>query len=261
VVGTDDQQTRRDRRTAAPRSKLPRAALATLGLLTIAIALIVPGAARASGVAMAAADPAGAGAPGGATMASATQLYTQLRNRGTLDGAARQFWYKLNSEHGEHALLEVWSPTRSCPVRAVLLDASGKTLGQIVSSPGEIVPFLVVFPAHPASDVYYLRIDADPHAPCASTSYSAILLQPEQADSCNGPPGPPLAPGETRVCATAAVPAYTVHACDTAGTAYRQDKAAAEEAARRHLDVRRRALEAQERADLRRIRANCPGVI
>jgi len=229
----------------------------------IVAALIVPGAALALRVGVSATELGGAGAPGGATMASATRLYPQSSNRGTVDEKTQQIWYELYSEKGERALFQVWGPTRSCPVRVALLDARGRTLGQIVSSSREIEPFLVLFPAHPASDVYYLRIDADPYRSCASASYTVILLEPEQAGSCDGPPRPPFPDGEpdSGCPYSQEVPKYENVRCDSAGPAYSRDRKAAEEAARRHLGIQiRRRLESYERAALREMIANCPGV-
>ena len=118
------------------------------------------------------------GAPGGATMTSATQLYDELGYRGTIRRGEAQ-WYKLSSQGAERALVDLWGRTRSCPVRATLMNAHRRMLGEMISSAKEILPFAAPLPARPYSGVYYLRIDADPYSTCASAGYVLKLIEPE----------------------------------------------------------------------------------
>lgn len=133
------------------------------------------------------------GAPGGAAKASATMLYNELSYRGTVTRGAQR-WYKFKSNGPGRILVEVWGRTRSCPVRAVLLDARGRPLSALFSSDREILPFAAPLPAHPIANTYYLRIDADPYLSCARASYVFKLIEPEQPGA---PVAVPLEPAAT----------------------------------------------------------------
>jgi hypothetical protein len=142
-----------------------------LGVLSIGV-----GVARAS-VAVPAVTPAGA--PGGPTIASATQLYNGLSYRGTVE-RGRALWYRFKAENAGRADLEVWGRTRSCPIRATVTGPRGGALGEIISSTSEILPFSVPLRVHSDTGLYYVRIDTDPYTACAGAGYVFTLSEPEQ---------------------------------------------------------------------------------
>jgi hypothetical protein len=108
-------------------------ALGWLPAACVAVGLLSAG----SGVAhagQAAEAPVPASRPGGMTIASATQLYSELSYRGTVK-RGEQLWYRFNSESDERVRIEIWGTTRSCPVRAAVLNLRRRTLGEMISSP------------------------------------------------------------------------------------------------------------------------------
>ena len=201
-------------------------------------------------------------------MATAAQLENELHYRGTVV-PRQQLWYKFDSA-GERAYVEVRGETPLCSVRAALLDARGRTLGQIVSSTRETLPLLAYFPAHPVSEEYYLRIDANPYAACANTSYVFKLAEPEQPlpDECGAGPPPTGPHGEPIPISCAApskesvVPAFEARACQSDRSTF--DHANKEVARVRALVARRRAgirtlrqLERAQNTDLRKMNVRC----
>jgi hypothetical protein len=191
-------------------------------------------------------------------MAAATQLKNELSYRGTIAEPGQQIWYKLDAVDGERAIVNLWGRTRSCPVRATLLDARGRGLGEIVSSTSEIQPFIVYFPANPVSATYYLRIDL-PRASCAGAGYVFTLVAPEQ-------PQPPAecqaaSNGEPRFCTLAskaeAVSAYIANTCKVAARNYRRAASVLAEERRRVGIGTRRRLESAVSAARRGVRLDC----
>jgi hypothetical protein len=263
----------RHRRVASRASWPLLAARALSGLLLVAA--IAPGVARANavvaparpqGLTTTATPPAPSGAPGSVTRASATQLDNELNYRGSV-APGQRLWYKLAAA-GERAYVEVRGETPLCSVRAALLDARGRTLGQIVSSTRETLPLLVYFPAHAVSKRYYLRIDANPYASCASTDYVFKLVEPEQPEPVECPPPTTGTNGEQqpRSCSApskaSAVPAFVSRACASYQAAF--DRVNRAVAKLRALVARRRAriralrrLEGVERAARRRANVRC----
>jgi len=224
-----------------------------LGLLLLT-ASIAPGVARAGARATSAENTAGA--PGGATMASATQLENGISYRGTVTEPGQRIWYKLDAQDAERILLEVWGTTRSCPVRATVLDARGRTLGQLISTNSEILFFAVLVPVHPVSGVYYLRIDADPYTSCASAGYVFKIVEPGQPIKCP--------PGLTCTSPEGSVPALVFSACNGASKAVqRLSREVAGEAALvrrgRGSVSKLRRLESEERTARRKSHVNCTG--
>jgi hypothetical protein len=265
VYGIYAQRARRRRRVISRASGPLLAVCALSGLL-----LIGPGVARAGPLTApgrphsAAATGEPAAAPGGQTMAAATQLETGLDYRGTVV-PGQQLWYKLDAA-GQRAFVEVRGETPLCSVQASVLDANGRPLGELISSTRETLPLIAYFPAHPVSGVYYLRIAANPYAPCASTDYVFKLVEPEQPEkaSCQtiaGPNGEPR--GEcTLPSKESDVPAFEARACASDRTVF--NRVNVEVARVRALVARRRAsvralrqLEGEERSDHRRMNVRC----
>jgi hypothetical protein len=123
------------------------------------------------------------GDPGGATMAEATRLReTSSRElisyRGTVQEPGQQIWYEFYTNERGRMLFEVSGRTPSCPVRATILDVRGRTLGELISDSVDALFFAVPLPREPVSNLYYLRIDADPYIACGSASYAFQLLEP-----------------------------------------------------------------------------------
>jgi hypothetical protein len=180
------------------------------------------------------------------TMAAATPLKTGFDYRGAV-AAGHEAWYKLEGG-GQRAYVEVRGETPSCSVRATLLDARSRTLRQIISSTRETLPLIAYFPSKPVTDVYYLRIDANPYAPCASASFVFVLVQPVQADDCEsettvGPAGEP----QHTVCAaneTSAIPSRE-RACAADELALERESTAI---------ARERALVTRRRGSIRTLR-------
>lgn len=192
-------------RAASGMSGPRLAACALIGLLplvstgaSVAQARTAVPSARARG-APAAIDAATSRA-GAATMATATPLKSGVRYGGVIAGA-QQAWYKLEAA-GTRAYVEVRGRTPNCSVRAALLDAHGRTVAQIISSTRENLPLIVYLHDQGEKvETYFLRIDANPYAPCTSAEYIFDLLEPDQADNCEpepiaAAPGTPL----TAVC-------------------------------------------------------------
>lgn len=226
-----------------------------------------------SGVALASETtqaPTPSGAPAGATTASATAVYSELSYRGTAQ-RGHELWYQVSSEGEQEVLVNVWGRTSSCPIRAALLDARGRTLGEIISSTSEILPFAVRLPAHQVSGSYYLRVDTDPYMSCARAGYVLKLIEPERPI-----PPPPLAPvpcthepctvtppaTATLPSRETAVPLLEERSCYSDQSALRNATVAVE--AERALARRHRAsvtalrkVEAQKLAARRRERAAC----
>jgi hypothetical protein len=229
VSGTYAQRARRRGRVASRASRSLLAVRALSGLLLIAS--IAPGAARAGtavafgrphGSAAAILPPGAASAPGGATMASATPLGNQPSYRGTI-APGGQLWYKFEHTDGERMHVNLWGKTPACPVRATMLDADGHELGEIISSTHEIEPFIVYFPPHEVSLVYYLRIDTGPaaSAPCAGAGYVFTLQEPEQPQ-CQASLLPDGEQAASCVLAEKSAPAYEASVCSQASRRYRQ---------------------------------------
>lgn len=275
MFGIYAQRARRRRRVVSRTSRPRFAACVLPGLLLIAS--IAPGSALAGAAVTpvhphdtTATTPASSSAGGGTTMATAAQLENELHYRGTVV-TGQQLWYKFDSA-GERAYVEVRGETPLCSVRAALLDARGRTLGRIVSSTRETLPLLVYFPTHPVSEEYYLRIDANPYAACASTSYVFKLVEPEQPrpDECGsdtgplptGPHGEPIPKSCTAPSKESAVPAFEARACQSGRSTF--DHANKEVTRVRALVARRRAsirtlrqLEREQNRDLRKMNVRC----
>jgi hypothetical protein len=250
--------------------------------LIAAASAIVSGAAQAHGMGASAAEPAGVGAPGGATPISATPLYSGRRYQGTIDKKGQEIWYQFYAGYKERALFELSGRTRSCPIRATLLDGVGKKLAQIISSSSEVEPFLVVVPSIPGLNLYRLQIDADPYVSCAKGSYSVSMIEPfsEPPERPLPPPPPPqpLPPPqppepvagystEPPRAASGGVldfiesrPSYQNARCNSAGLAYRRAKDEAEQASRGHRKTTSRRLEGRKRVAFREMLKYCPGV-
>ncbi len=179
-------------------------------------------------------------------MATATPLKTEFDYRGAV-ASGQEAWYKLEGG-GQRAYVEVRGETPSCSVRAALLDAHGRTLRQIISSTRETLPLIAYFPSKPVAGVYYLRIDANPYAPCASANFVFKLVQPSQADDCEaeatiGPAGEP----QTALC-----PGH-----ETASPSSRERACAADELALERESTaiaRERALVAHRQGSIRTLR-------
>jgi hypothetical protein len=166
--------------------------LAGAALVLLMMGIVSP-AARASTESKAPTTPRGA--PGGAKPSSATSLQTGFSYMGTVTKRGGRLWYRLQAGDAKRLLFHLRGKSRSCSVRASVLDARGKSLGQLISSPAETQPFVVLVPATPVSDTYYLRIDASPFEPCAGARYVFTLVEPGQG---------PLTPCETPGAALAA---------------------------------------------------------
>ncbi len=129
------------------------------------------------------------GAPGGTALVSATALNNESSYRGTVHRGGA-LWYKFDSQGAERVLVNVWGRTRTCPVRATVLNAHRRVLGELISSSAEILPFAAPLPARPFAGAYYLRIDEDPYSACATGRYVLELVEPQQPS----PAPPALAP-------------------------------------------------------------------
>ncbi len=207
----------------------------------------------------AAEDPAGAGAAtqqahsGGTSMASATSVYSFQAYSGTAGRApVEALWYRFSGEGEERVLFEMSGQTRSCPVRAAVLDARRRVLGEIIVAAGETLPFAAPLPAHPASETDYLRIDADPYRACAAAAYSFTLSSPFEPAPCEQRRCPAYAPAplfEPRFCSAAQ------YALSHATVALERERALV----RRHRagDAALRAAEARKRTARRRERKLC----
>jgi hypothetical protein len=186
-------------------------------------------------------------------MASATSVYSFQAYRGTAGRApAEALWYQFSGDGAEQVLFEVSGLTRSCPVRATVLDARGRVLGEIIVAAGETLPFAAPLPAHPVSETDYLRIDADPYRACAAAAYSFTLSEPFEPAPCERrrcpayAPAPPLSP---RFCPAAQ------YALSRATVALERARA---ELRRRRANVAAvRAAEAHKLAARRRERKLC----
>lgn len=250
-----------------------RALLANCALLGLPLlASFAPAVANAGSLAMVA--NAAGNVPGGATQPSATRLETERRYRGAVAEPGQQIWYRLNSEDAERMIFLVRGKTPSCPIRASVLDVYGRTLAQLISSPRETLPFVVRLPAHPASNTYYLRIDADPFLVCDGAGYAFTLFEPEQPTSCEA--DQPEGGGPIHVCSMSSPsretprggnrpsPTFETRDCDRAGTAlWRATLAVARE---RSLVARRRGsigtlrrLESERHRLALRARYDCIG--
>lgn len=168
------------------------------------------------------------GPAGGSSSANATALAGETSYSGVVTPGARS-WYRFRSGDGERAWVALRGRT-ACPVHMALLDAQGRTLGEIVSNAGETEPFLVYFPSRPVADEYFLLVDSAHSArPCGSAAYVFTLEEPEQP-SCES--RPPAHPGEqeAKSCVEASKesalpytssPYLSAH-CTSAGRTYRR---------------------------------------
>ncbi|HXA55472.1 MAG TPA: hypothetical protein VNV37_11430 [Solirubrobacteraceae bacterium] len=209
------------------------------------------GAAEAPARATAATPPPPAG---GTSMASATPVYSFQSYRGTAGRApAGALWYQLSGDGFERVLFEVSGRTRSCPVRAAVLDARGRVLGEIIVAAGETLPFAAPLPTHhQVSGTYYLRLDADPYRACAAAAYSFSLSAPFEPPPCEKRECPAYAPApllDPRFCNAAQ------YALNHATVALERERA---ELRRRRASVAAvRAAEARKLAARRRERKLC----
>ncbi len=189
---------------------------------------------------------------GGTSMASATPAYSAETYRGTAGRApAGALWYQFSGDGAERVLFEVSGLTRSCPVRATVLDVRGRVLGEIFVAAGETLPFAVPLPAHPVSETDYLRVDADPYMACAAAGYSFALTEPFEPPPCGRSQCPYYAPEplDSRFCNAAQ------YALSRATVALERERALV----RRHRarDAALRAAEARKLAARRRERRLC----
>jgi hypothetical protein len=242
-------------------SRLPQAAsrppLVARGLLgLLLVASLAPNIALAHGHASSAGAPTAA--PGGTTMAAATRLHTGLGYRGTIAEPGQQAWYKLESDGYPRAQFDIAGKTISCPARATMLDTHGRTLGQLISTTSETLPLLARFPTHPISNVYYLRIDADPYSACANAAYVFHLAEPLQPEPCSLPE----ADGREIVCGYGPAPPLLTRACASAAKQVQQlSREVALEAAlvsrRRGSVATLRRLESEEHTASRKSSVSC----
>lgn len=155
------------------------------------------------------------GVPGGATPQSAPSLEAESKYRGTVAGGAQQLWYRLTSDGAKVLVFEVEGQAESCPVRASVLDAHERTLGQLIASPGEVLPLVVRVPDHRRSRTYYLRIDADPFLACVGGDYAFTQLLPEAERHAPNPCGAALRPAAGRRFPVACAPSRTSFDAET----------------------------------------------
>jgi hypothetical protein len=131
------------------------------------------------------------GRPAGATMATATQLVTGDSYRATLTSPGGQSWYRLEVSPGAFARFALRGETSSCPVRATMLNAGGRPLGEIVSTTRETLAFVVNTPSRATSETYYVRLDPAPA--CTAAGYLLRQIEPFQ-EVCESSSSPtPLA--------------------------------------------------------------------
>lgn len=182
-------------------------------------------------------------------MASAAPVYSFNTYRGTAGRAPTEtLWYTFRGDDAERVLFEMSGRTRSCPVRAAVLEAGGRVLGEIIVAAGETLPFAAPLPAHPASNTFYLRIDADPYRECAAAGYSFALSEPFEPRPCAQLPCPVYAPApplDPRFCNSAqyALASATV-ALERARAQLRRRRAGI--AAVRAAEARKRAARSRE---------------
>jgi hypothetical protein len=264
-----------------------REALVTLDVFLIAVAWTLPGTVQARPVP--ATEPTGIGAPGGATQASATPLYSQRLYKGTIREKGQLIWYQFQAGYDERALFELSGHTRRCPVRATLLDGAGNILAQIISSSSEVEPFLVLLPARAGPNPYFLRLEGDPYVSCTRGSFSLTMTEPyapepipvssptapseptpppestpprESLAGYDAAPPPPQASGGVLAEKTEISSRFSNESarCNRAGLAYRKAKDGAEQASRRHQGSTRTRQEDRKRAAYREMLKYCPGV-
>jgi hypothetical protein len=186
-------------------------------------------------------------------MTSATPVYSFQTYSGTAGRAPAQgLWYQFRGDGAERVLFEVSGLTRSCPVRAAVLDARGRVLGEIIVAASETLPFAAPLPAHPVSATDYLLIDADPYRACAAAAYSFALSAPFEPPPCERRECPFYAPApllDPRFCNAAQ------YALSRATVALERERALV----RRHRagDAALRAAEARKLAARRRERRLC----
>lgn len=126
------------------------------------------------------------GRPAGSTMATATQLVTGDSYRATLPSPGGQSWYRLEVSPGAFARFALRGETSSCPVRATVLDAGGRPLGEIVSTTRETLAFVVYTPSRATSETYYVRLDPAPAPACTAAGYLLRQIEPFQ-EVCESP--------------------------------------------------------------------------
>jgi hypothetical protein len=236
--------------------------------------LLGPGTVYAAGQTPAGSTPRGA--MGSPTSAQATPLQTGFSYQGAVSKRIKRLWYRLNDPDSKRIVFHLRGKSPTCAVHASLLDARGRPLAQLITAPGETLPFVVLIPVKTVSDTYYLRLDADPFSSCVNASYVFTLVEPEQPGACEAPATGPAEQTSKSCVTSSTAPAYGARfsttprarlararsACETVGnTLWRVTVAVAKE---RSLVFHRRAgiaslrkLESKRRALARRVYHLC----